>query len=132
MCKIANIRGSTTVNANVIAVLVDSANQLGTVSSTRSKKENIIPVDVESNKTIIESLLPRRFDYIGCHGDYQSYGMIFDEIENIVPDLCCYNDDGTPLTIYYQHLPIMLLTEIQRMNLELNDLKNRLIILENK
>ena len=31
-------------------------------------------------------------------------------------DMTAKNDDGTPLTIYYQHIPIMLLAEVQRLN----------------
>jgi hypothetical protein len=51
--------------------------------------------------------------------------------EFVIYDLLAKNDDGTPLTIYYQHLPIMLLAEIQRMNTEMADLKSRLSVLEN-
>jgi hypothetical protein len=42
---IAGIRGVTTTNADAILVLVDSARQLGTVSSSIKFKENIATLD---------------------------------------------------------------------------------------
>jgi hypothetical protein len=42
------IRGVTTVNAEAIAVVVDSAGQLGTVSSSRRFKKEIKPMDKTS------------------------------------------------------------------------------------
>ena len=44
-CFIGNIRGVTTQIANAIPVLVDSAGQLGTVSSSKRFKNEIKPMD---------------------------------------------------------------------------------------
>jgi hypothetical protein len=129
---ISGIRGVTTQSASGIAVLIDSNGQMGTISSTREVKENIIDIDEETNKVIVNLLKPRRFDYKNCHGEYQQYGLIYDEVENVCPDLLAKNDDGTPLTIYYQHIPFLLLTEIQRLNKVINTLIDRIELLENK
>ncbi len=137
VCRINYIYGITTINASGLTVLVDNGGQLGTVSSTRDTKQNIITIDETENSNIINSLIPRRFDFIKSVGEHQSYGLIYDEVIDICPDICAKNVDGSPLTIYYQHIPILLLTEIQRMNkvignmnIELSDLKNRIAILE--
>jgi len=45
---IAGIRGRTTANANAIAVVIDSAGQLGTTSSSRRFKKEIKPMDKAS------------------------------------------------------------------------------------
>src|SRR5206468_10841977 len=42
---IAGIRGATTANANAIPVLIDSAGQLGTLSSSRRFKKESKPMD---------------------------------------------------------------------------------------
>jgi hypothetical protein len=112
-------------------VVIDSNGQLATVSSTRDKKENIIAVDEVSNSAIVNALLPRRFDMIGHHGEYQSYGLIVDEVENVCPDLVAKKSDGTPVTVYYQHIPIMLLAEVKRLNGVVASMEARLAALEN-
>ncbi len=123
VCKIGSIRGITTASATGIAVLIDSNGQLGTVSSTRDKKENIIDMDVIKNKEIIKSLKPRRFDYKSGKGEFQQYGLIVDEVQDICPDLIAKDAQGQPETIYYNHIPMMLLTEIQRLQKEIEMLK---------
>jgi hypothetical protein len=80
---IAVIRGITTQSATGITCLIDGNGQLGTVSSTRDKKENIEPIDQETNRVMVNSLLPKRFDYINCHGEYKQFGLIFDEVEGV-------------------------------------------------
>lgn len=124
VCKIGSIRGITTASVSGINVLIDSNGQLGTVSSTRDKKENIIDIDMIKNKEIIKALKPRRFDYKSGKGEYQQYGLIVDEVQDICPDLIAKDAQGNPETVYYNHLPIMNLTEIQRLQKEIEMLKN--------
>ena len=121
VCRINSIRGVTTGSASGIAVLIDANGQLGTVSSTRDKKENIVEIDALANKKAIMSLKPRRFDYKTCKGEYQQYGLIVDEVE--IPDLIAKNAEGNPETIYYNFLPIINLTEIQRLQKENDELR---------
>lgn len=75
----------------------------------RNKTENIINVDVEQNKNIINQLKPRRFDYIAWKYPYQNYGLIVDEVEEIYPEMI----KGE--TIDHDKLIIMLLVEVKRM-----------------
>lgn len=116
ICRIGQIRGVTTQSPTGLPVLIAANQQLGTVSSLRSKKENIVSIDRVSNANIIQNLIPRRFDFIGCHGEYQTYGLIVDEVEQICPDIIAKDDNNEACSIYYRHLPIMLLAEIQRLN----------------
>jgi hypothetical protein len=112
----AAIRGITTDVADAIPILISSTGQLGTLSSLRSKKENIIDLDENTNSLIINRLITRRFDFIDKKGKYQQYGMIVDEVIDICPDIIANNSEGEPETIMYQYIPIMILKEIQRMN----------------
>src|SRR5207248_1901623 len=45
---IAGIRGVTTANGNALPVVIDSAGQLGTISSSRRLKEDIEPMNKSS------------------------------------------------------------------------------------
>lgn len=128
-CFIAGVRGSTTANANAIPVLIDSAHQLGTASSLRSKKENISDVDLDTNHNVIMQLKPRRFSYItNASAAADNYGLIVDEVGH--SDLIASDSDGNPETIYYNYIPIINLAEIQRLNAVIADLTNRLTALE--
>ena len=49
---IAGIRGVTTVNANAIPVLIDSVGQLGTVSSSRRFKEDIVDMGAATDRLL--------------------------------------------------------------------------------
>ena len=60
-CQIGQIRGVTTQNANAIPVLIDSAGQLGTMSSSRRYKTDIKPMD-KASETIL-ALKPVSFRY---------------------------------------------------------------------
>src|SRR5206468_12920060 len=58
---IAGIRGRTTKNANAVPVVIDSAGQLGTASSSRRFKNEIKPMDKTSEAIL--ALKPVTFHY---------------------------------------------------------------------
>ena len=60
-CFIGNIRGVRTANADAISVVIDSAGQLGTLSSSRRFKKEIKPMD-SASKSIL-ALKPVTFNY---------------------------------------------------------------------
>ncbi|MFA6065680.1 MAG: tail fiber domain-containing protein [Candidatus Babeliaceae bacterium] len=111
-CYIGGIHGVTTSNA-AIPVLVDSANQLGTVSSSRRVKRNI--QDMGDATENLYTLHPVTFNYITHENDnHLEYGLIAEEVEDIYPNIVVKNNEGLPETIQYQYLPIMLLNEWQK------------------
>lgn len=123
------IRGVTTDAADAIAVLISSTGQLGTVSSLRSKKENINAIDADKNAAIIKKLNPIRFDYIESKGRSQQFGLIAEEVAEVYQDICAYEtaSDGHEelKTVYYDRLTIMLLKEVQRLQAEIELLKSK-------
>lgn len=110
-CFISAIRGKTTVNNDAIAVLIDSAGQLGTVSSTRRVKENIQPMGSDSNALM--QLQPVTFNYISDQTKKKQYGLIAEQVAQVFPDLVVYDKDGQPETIKYHDLPAILLNELK-------------------
>jgi hypothetical protein len=108
---IAGIRGITTGIADGLTVLVDSASQLGTISSSERFKENISDMGESSNGLM--GLRPVRFIYKSDKDKNIQYGLIAEEVEEIYPELVAY-EDGKPFTIKYHLLYGMLLNEIQK------------------
>jgi hypothetical protein len=109
---IVGIRGVTTANADAIPVLVDSAGQLGTVSSSIRFKENIATLDTDES-SLIDKLRPVTFNYIGQQK--RSLGLIAEEVEEVYPEMCVYDSDEL-LTMDYSRLAIMLLREKEKAN----------------
>jgi hypothetical protein len=109
---IAGIRGTTTVNADAIPVLIDSAGQLGTVSSSIKYKENVADI-TEEESGVLDSLRPVSFNFKGQ--TKKTLGLIAEEVEHCYPEMCVYDADGELLTVDYSRLAILLLKEVQRL-----------------
>ena len=124
---IAGIRGITTIRADAIPVLIDSAGQLGTVRSSRTVKDDI--ADMNDASTIISQLRPVTFRY-KLHGNTndrpRQYGLIAEEVAEVAPELVARNAQGEIETVYYQHLTPMLLNEFQKQQARINALEREL------
>lgn len=118
---IHGIRGITTGVADAIAVLIDSAGQLGTVSSSRRYKDNI----VDMSPTNVLALRPVNFTYKSDKGNKMQYGLIAEEVEEVMQDLVAYNQEGQPESVKYHELPVLLLKEIQKLKADVEELKAR-------
>jgi trimeric autotransporter adhesin len=108
---IAGIRGVTTQNANAIPVLIDSAGQLGTTTSSARYKEAIQPMDKTSEAIL--SLKPVTFHYkheLDPAGIPQ-FGLVAEDVEKVNPDLVVRDDQGKPYTVRYDAVNAMLLNE---------------------
>jgi hypothetical protein len=111
----AGIRGVTSGVADAIPVMVDSAGQLGTVSSSRRFKFDI--ADMSDASTGLMRLRPVTFRYKDATTDGAhplQYGLIAEEVAEVNRDLVVYETDGQVLTVKYHLLPTMLLNEVQR------------------
>src|SRR5438445_382515 len=112
---IAGIRGVTTANANAVAVVVDSAGQLVTVSSSRRVKDDI--ADMGGASGVLMKLRPVTFHYKTDRnraGRTLQYGLVAEEVAVVAPGLVAHSADGKIETVYYQFLAPMLLNEYQR------------------
>jgi hypothetical protein len=128
---IAGIRGATTGQNDAIPVVIDSAGQLGTVSSSRRYKEEIQDMGDTSNGLM--RLRPVTFRYQKPFADGSKpvqYGLIAEEVAEVYPDLVAHSADGQIETVKYQVLDSMLLNEVQRLNKENQALQERLSRLE--
>jgi hypothetical protein len=108
-CFIGNIREVTTANPNAISVLIDSAGQLGTASSSKRFKKEIKPMDAASESIL--ALKPVTFHYKGDATNTPQFGLIAEEVAAVNPNLVVRDKNGEIYTVRYDQVNAMLLNE---------------------
>jgi hypothetical protein len=58
------------------------------------------------------------------------YGLIAQEVAEVLPEMVIYNNDGEPETVKYQFLAPMLLNELQKQKTEMEDQAARIDAME--
>jgi hypothetical protein len=123
---ICGINGAT--SASGVAVLINSSNVLGTTTSSREFKTNI--QDMANQSREIYNLRPVTFNYKpdGTHVSQEDsllkqYGLIAEEVEEIIPELAKYNKEGKVESVRYLNLIPMLLNELQKLRKEFDEYK---------
>jgi hypothetical protein len=119
---IGGIHGVTTGNAPAIPVLIDSAGQLGTISSSRRTKEDIR--DMGEASAGLARLRPVVFRYrkpFANGAKPLQYGLIAEEVAEVYPELVAYDAAGEPETVLYRFLAPMLLNELQRQQAQIQE-----------
>lgn len=91
-------------------VLVSSGDQLGITVSSRRFKDNI----EDMSDTDLLSLRPVNFTYKSDPDATLQYGLIAEEVAEIMPELVAYDQNGDPLTVHYHLLPSLLLQELKK------------------
>ncbi|MDH3324125.1 MAG: tail fiber domain-containing protein, partial [Candidatus Peregrinibacteria bacterium] len=108
---------------------------IGTNTSTRNTKKFIKNFSTDR----LYNLKPRTFQYrkikrINGERIYQDevypdieYGLIYDEVEGVMPELLAKSKDGKPLTVSYHKLTPMLLQCVQEQKKEIEELREMLV-----
>jgi hypothetical protein len=110
---IAGIYGATSSSGTW--VLVNSAGQLGTTTSSLRFKEEV--ADMGTASADLMRLRPVTFRYKPPYDDGQrtlQYGLIAEEVAAVNPGLVQFGDDGQPLAVRYHFVYAMLLNEVQQ------------------
>jgi Chaperone of endosialidase len=108
-CFIGNIHGVTTAIPDAIPVLIDSAGQLGTVSSSKRFKKEIRPMDKVSESLL--ALKPVTFHYKSDSTCTPQFGLIAEQVAEVNPDLVVRDENGEIYTVRYDAVNAMLLNE---------------------
>ncbi len=125
----AFISGITGINVGAVpAVLVNSSNQLGVNTSTRKHKHNI--EDMNDMSANILQLRPVTFAYNNDPLETTQYGLIAEEVDEIFPGIVYRNGDGEIETVLYNVLPVLLLNEMKKQNTIIQNLMERIKVLE--
>jgi hypothetical protein len=127
---IAGIRGVTTGNDDAIPVVIDSAGQLGTVSSSRRFKTEIKPMDKTSEAIL--ALKPVTFHYKSENSNTSSrrqFGLIAEDVAKLNPDLVVRDKNGQIYTVRYDAVNAMLLNEFLKEHRTVQELKKEIAAL---
>ena len=120
-CFIGNIRGVTTDLNDAVAVLIDSAGQLGTMSSSQRFKKDIKPMETTSDSIL--SLKPVTFHYKSDKSNTPQFGLIAEEVAKVNPSLVVHDKDGQIYTVRYEAVNAMLLNEFLKEHKKVQDLE---------
>lgn len=121
---IAGVFARTTGHPTTLLVQVDQNGQLGTAASSRRYKQDI--QDMGSSTERLFSLRPVTFRYKVHPDGPVHFGLIAEEVDEVMPELVVRGKDGQTETVAYQELAPMLLNELQKQRRELQMLKAEL------
>jgi hypothetical protein len=94
---------------------VDGSGQLGTISSSRRFKYEIQDMGEVSDKLLRLRPVTFRYKQVQTDGSHPlQYGLIAEEVAEVMPELVAYDADGQPQTVQYHVLPTLLLNELQK------------------
>jgi hypothetical protein len=127
---IAGIRGVTTDNDDGIPVVIDSAGQLGTTSSSARFKTEIKPMD-KASEAILE-LKPMTFHYKSHKSNTTGrpqFGLIAEDVAKVNPDLVVRDPNGQIYTVRYDAVNAMLLNEFLKEHRTVQELKKEIAAL---
>ena len=120
-CQIAHIRHVTTQNNDAIPVVVDSAGQLGTTSSSGRFKKDVKPMDKASEALL--ALKPVTFHYKTDKTNRPEFGLIAEEVAKVNPDLVVRDESGEIYTVRYEAVNAMLLNEFLKEHEKVQELE---------
>jgi hypothetical protein len=125
---IHGIRLRTTGQSDAIPVLIDSAGQLGTASSSRRFKQDIQDLGPLAYRLL--DLRPVAFRYrqhVAADPEAPfEFGLLAEEVAEVLPELVVFDEEGRPETVKYHLLSSLLLGELQQQHAELERLRARL------
>jgi hypothetical protein len=123
-CFIAHIRGVTTDVGNAIPVLIDSAGQLGTMSSSKRFKKNVKPMG-DGSEAIL-ALKPVAFQYNNDKTATPQFGLIAEDVAEVDSDLVVRDDTGQIYSVRYDAVNAMLLNEFLKEHRQVQQLQKTL------
>jgi trimeric autotransporter adhesin len=126
-CYIKSIFGQT--SAGGAQVFINSNNKLGTMTSSKRFKEEIIPMDKASEALF--TVKPVTFHYkkeIDPAGTPQ-FGLVAEDVEKVNPSLVVRDKRGKPYSVRYDQVNAMLLNEFLKEHETLEEVKKEIAAL---
>lgn len=115
---------SATTQYAAVPVVVDLNGQLGTVSSSRRYKQDIQDLGATTDRLL--DLRPVSFRYKAQPEGPVHFGLIAEEVAEVMPELVVHGKDGQIETVAYHELAPMLLNEVQKQRRQIDMLKSEL------
>ncbi len=111
---IAGVYG-VAVGATNHVVYADSTGKLGEMSSSLRFKEDVRDMGGVSARLLDLRPVTFRFREASSQGrEPRQFGLIAEEVAEVLPELVTYDDQGQPKSVRYNLLSTMLLNEVQR------------------
>jgi hypothetical protein len=122
-CFIAGITGVTVASAAAV-LLNTSTGQMGTIVSSQRFKERI--TDMGDRSSRVMDLRPVNFAYKNDESHGMQWGLIAEEVAQVMPELVTFDLMGVPYTVRYHDMPAILLNEMQKMAKRIELLESKL------
>jgi len=106
---IAGISGATV--AGGVGVVIDTNGHLGTVVSSQRFKENVRPMEKESEALLSLRPVTFRYKHELDPADIPQFGLVAEDVAKVNPDLVARDEEGKPYTVRYEAVNAMLLNE---------------------
>ena len=122
--------GMYTTTRSGSALMIDSSGYIGRTSSLRKYKKDIMSV---TDEDAIKGYDLNPITYTSAlEYDLQNtqYGLIAEEVEEVLPNLCTYDTDGNIDGVAYDRVCAILLKQNQLLNERVKELENKLKNLE--
>ncbi len=116
---IAGIYGATTISGITSPVLISDGDQLGTIVSSARFKNSI--EDMADSSSAIMKTRPVCFQYNAHKDGIKQYGLIAEEVNEIMPEIVNLDAEGKPFTVRYHDMVPMLLNELQKLRKEFEE-----------
>ena len=124
---------NTTLTSSPSQVYITSDGQLGIQSSSIQFKEDVKSIDLDPEDFM--KLNPVSFRYKSDVENIKNpiqYGLIAEELKNIIPEMVQTDNAGEPYTVSYQFLAPLLLAQVQKDHKALDDQKEIIQTLQEK
>jgi len=110
------------------SLVIDASNKVFKQTSTLKAKHDIVNLEFVTDS--IYDLRPVSFTW--NEQKIRDFGLIAEEVDEIIPELVQKNNDGEPEAVKYSQLSVLLLSELKKLKEENEKLNERVIALENK
>jgi Chaperone of endosialidase len=124
---VGGIRGIKTAKSDAIPVVINSAGQLGTISSSERFKKDIEPM--EKSSEAIFGLKPVTFHYKEDSTATPQFGLIAEQVAKVDPDLVVRDENGMIYTVRYDAVNAMLFNEFLKGHPKVQELQKQVAIL---
>jgi hypothetical protein len=124
----ARLRGIGIDPGGTVGVLVDANGVLYKSSSSIRYKKNVKDLKIDLNDVL--GLQSVRFEW--KNSGKEDIGLIAEDVNQVIPDLVSYNQQGKPNGVRYEKLSVYLLEALKELKAENEMLKQRIEALETR
>lgn len=129
-CYIEGIYASTINSETALSTYVDEDGKLGTIVSSSRFKNNIADI-LDTSKRIM-NLRCVSFSLKADKKSRKQFGLIVEETHPIIQELVVLDKHNKPFTVKYHALPVLMLNELQKEDVLIEKLENKLQAIEKR